>query len=493
MVVFLHRRVAICISYIRQNATIISRFQLVLDADVAFLIDGTVSLHARASQHSFSRRFTAPCERIFGTNYFSSPGAWLHFRADAKFLFNSRSIGAGEELETKRLFGSKAFGRMVTDFISYLSMMTLFRRRRRVLWQPDLSWRQTEMFWVQHQPFLHESGYQLHPKFHPDWQPKWKSKTEMLFSEEARLHLSPDIIDVTRARDGKLVALKRVSRVNYPFEVELATFFSSSPLSDDPKNHCIPIYEVPQSLYDHDIQFIVMPRLRKSSTPAFDTMFEGLEFMHENFVAHNRDISTSNIMLDATKLYPKGFHPIHQTLNAKYTGFAAHTTRTLCWPRHYIIDFGYSRRYDPNELPSDVILAASDRSAPELNRLHADPSARLNPFSFDEFHPPLQFLLPLVNDMTQDEPSLRPTISEAVARFARLCNSLTTSQLRASPRGGSAGFSHRCRRLMYTVTGVPPLPAREFSEPVTVIDSCLRSFYTLTPGHVGEIKETHYS
>ncbi|KAG7451831.1 uncharacterized protein BT62DRAFT_999533 [Guyanagaster necrorhizus] len=170
---------------------------------------------------------------------------------------------------------------------------------------------------------------------------------------------------------------------------------------------------------------------------------------------------------------------------AALTKAVPHTTRTLCWPRYYIIDFGYSRRYDPNELPSDVILAASDRSAPELNRLHADPSARLNPFSFDEFHPPLQFLLPLVNDMTQDEPSLRPTISEAVARFARLCNSLTTSQLRASPRGGSAGFSHRCRRLMYTVTGVPPLPAREFSEPVTVIDSCLRSFYTLTPGHVG--------
>ncbi|KAG7451835.1 uncharacterized protein BT62DRAFT_267364 [Guyanagaster necrorhizus] len=315
------------------------------------------------------------------------------------------------------------------------------------------------MFWIHHHSFLLQSRYRLRPKFHPDWEPTCKSEREMIFSEEILAHTvlvkdyscqmtdialqNPDIIDATCIQDGKLVALKRIVKTEFLFEVKLGTFFSSSPLSDNPRNHCVPISEVLRSPQDPDAQMIIMPRLREIRTPSFDTVgefvevfrqiFEDVEFMHEYFVVH-KDISILNVMLEASKLYHKGFHPVFHSFNNKNTGFAMHITRIQCWPRHYIIDFGYSRRYDPNELPSDIILAAGDRSAPELKRLHADPSARLNPFSFDvycianimrkdyriEFYPPLQFLLPLVDDMTQDEPSLRPTISEAVARFVRL-------------------------------------------------------------------------
>ncbi|KAG7451829.1 uncharacterized protein BT62DRAFT_940783 [Guyanagaster necrorhizus] len=370
------------------------------------------------------------------------------------------------------------------------------------------------MLWVHHHSFLLESGFQLRPKFHPDWKPTWKSEREMIFSEEILGHgvLNPDIIDATRIQDGKLVVLKRIVKTEFPFEVELGTFFSSSPLSDNPRNHCVPVYEVLQSPYDPDDQMIVMPRLREMKTPSFDTVgefveafrqiFEGVEFMHENFVAH-KDINILNVMVDASKLYPKGFHPVYHFLDNDNIGFATHITRTQCWPRYHIIDFGYSCRYDPSELPFDHIVAAGDRSAPEMERIRADPSTRLNPFPFDvycvanimrkdygiEFCPALEFLLPLVEDMTQDEPSLRPTMSEASARFVRLCNSLSTSQLRAFPGIDAAGLGHRCRRLKYTVTGVAPLPVKKFLEPDTVTNSRFRSFYTLTPGHVSGVTE----
>ncbi len=71
-------------------------------------------------------------------------------------------------------------------------------------------------------------------------------------------------------------------------------------------------------------------------------------------------------------------------------------------------------------------------------------------------------------------------MGEALAPFVKLCNSLSTSHLSASPNDAT-GFGQRCLRLKYTVTGVAPLPVKKFSEPVTVADSGLRSFYTLTP------------
>ncbi|KAK0491842.1 hypothetical protein EDD18DRAFT_1290915 [Armillaria luteobubalina] len=335
----------------------------------------------------------------------------------------------------------------------------------------------------------------------------------MIYSEESVVNMSALIIDATRTEDDKLVALKKISKMDFPFELGLGTFLSSSPLSDNPRNHCVPVYEVLQSPHDPDVQLIVMPRLREAHTPSFDTVGEfvdafqqifevpsvyyGIEFMHENFVAH-KDINILNVMLDTSKLYPKGFHPSHHSIDTKYDGIATHITRTQCWPRYYIIDFGYSRRYDPNKLPYDDIVAAGDRSAPELQRLRDDLSAKLNPFAFDVYCagnmmcrnfdircPGLHFLLPLVDDMTQDEPSLRPTMREALTRFVRLCNSRSTSQLRAPPY--DAGFGQRCRRLKYTLTGVAPLPVKKFSQPVMVSDSQLRSFYIQTPEDVGVV------
>ncbi|KAK0502005.1 hypothetical protein EDD18DRAFT_1306655 [Armillaria luteobubalina] len=273
---------------------------------------------------------------------------------------------------------------------------------------PHPSWRNAEIFWIWHYQFLQDNGYQLCPKFHPNWKPKWKTDDD-----------NPPIMDAAHIKDKKLVTLKKVSRTNFSYKVDLALFLTSPQLSDNPKNHCVPIYEVLQSPCEPDVQIMAMPHLHEIYSPDFDTVgkfldefhqiFDGMEFMHQNFVAHRlvslsfQDITILNMMLDPSRLYPK----VHF--------FVSHITCTQCWPQYYLIDFGSSHQYDPEKLPFNVSVIAGDRSAAEF---------------VEHDHPPLHFLLPLVDDMTQDDPSLWPTISEVVTCFTKLCNSLMKSQKR---------------------------------------------------------------
>lgn len=120
------------------------------------------------------------------------------------------------------------------------------------------------------------------------------------------------IMDATRASDGRLLTLKVISKSRHPYEVTISKFLSSPPLDSHPKNHCVPIFDVLQSLLDNDIEIIVMPRLRSFDSPAFDTVgnflecfrqifevrafmfmciscnqcLQGIEFMHTHMVAH---------------------------------------------------------------------------------------------------------------------------------------------------------------------------------------------------------------
>ena len=57
--------------------------------------------------------------------------------------------------------------------------------------------------------------------------------------------------------------------------------------------------------------------------------------------------------------------------------------RTEQWPRYYIIDFGFSSQYAPDNMPPSVPpLPASDLSLPELNA----PAHRFNPFPSDVYY-----------------------------------------------------------------------------------------------------------
>lgn len=74
-------------------------------------------------------------------------------------------------------------------------------------------------------------------------------------------------------------------------------------------------------------------------------------------------------MIDATTLYPKGFHPIWQSALPSGKGLAK-PLRRIDVPsvRYHIIDFGISSRFEDSSLPRLVTgTNAQDREIPELS------------------------------------------------------------------------------------------------------------------------------
>lgn len=90
-------------------------------------------------------------------------------------------------------------------------------------------------------------------------------------------------MDAVRISDGKHLMLKWISKKIHPFEVEIGQFFSSQPLANDPRNHCIPLLDVLQDPEDDDRQIIVMPRMIEISRPVFETVGEVIDCFQQIF------------------------------------------------------------------------------------------------------------------------------------------------------------------------------------------------------------------
>ncbi len=91
-------------------------------------------------------------------------------------------------------------------------------------------------------------------------------------------------------------------------------------------------------------------------------------------------------MLDYTRLYPHGFHPTLEFMTLDFKGFAKHTTRTRCWPRYYLIDFGRSRRYSPDAVPFEVTVPPLNSNRKTLlPEQGGNTPRRYNPFPVDIF------------------------------------------------------------------------------------------------------------
>ncbi|KAA1478718.1 hypothetical protein DENSPDRAFT_830067 [Dentipellis sp. KUC8613] len=313
-----------------------------------------------------------------------------------------------------------------------------------------------ERWWRNRQPMLQTRGYMLRPRFRPGWKPSWIDANDYPGGHEDGVlkRGKIDHIDATRMSDGKLVHIKAL--VPFPTtgkendeELDVALFFNSEPLRSDPRNHCVPVldwWRVPEE----KTSFIVMPLLRVYNEPEFLTVgeavdffgqiMEGLVFMHENHVAH-RDCCSVNVMMDPTNMYPKSYHPAETDMNRDLRGRAPHTTRTDSAPRYYLIDFGLSDRFDPqNGPPRSVKTQGADRSAPELNH---SPLQLYDPFPTDVYYfgnlvrgdflkryRNLGFMDTLVAAMTMDDPQVRPTIHEVFTQFKTLVGSLSRTQLR---------------------------------------------------------------
>ncbi|KAK0472884.1 hypothetical protein IW261DRAFT_1553241 [Armillaria novae-zelandiae] len=352
-----------------------------------------------------------------------------------------------------------------------------------------------EIFWSLHQAFLTESGYKLHPKYEPGWQPlPWKTEFEMIFIAEYDTYKKHSIMDATRASDGHFLTLKSVSKSVHPHEAPIGRFLSSPPLASDLKNHCVPIFDMLQSPLDDDVQIIVMPCLYNFNDTPFDTVgelldcfrqiFEGVEFMHKHFVAH-RDCMLLNIVLDPDKMYPEGFNPVSPNLAPNRSDLKL--------------------RYDPsNGPPMEPPISGGDKHAPEHSIITVNPPwvDDCNPFPTDMYYlgsllkrtffvdtfPPLQFLSPLIDDMIQWDPNMRPTIGEVIQCFAVLCNQQTTWQLRLPGCPERATFHQKLRQLKYFLLRISPLPSTPFATDTMIDNPSPRPFYTLTPARLAAHK-----
>ncbi|KAF8521585.1 kinase-like domain-containing protein [Hysterangium stoloniferum] len=337
-----------------------------------------------------------------------------------------------------------------------------------------------EYFWVKLQPWLASCGYKLRPRYHPSWTPSWRGtkKTHNTF-----------VMDAIRMETGELVAIKKIYHSKLSQEIQIGKFFSSDMLASDAQNHCVPIreiLEVPTHLYN-GVSLIVMPFLRRLDDPPFLTIgealeffrqvIEGLQFMHKNNVAH-RDCNYNNIMMDARELYPEGFHPLRPHLNPSHTQTAKHYTRTERPPKYYLTDFGLSHVYDPKDGPRMAVpIHGGDNSVPEYQGEgyfeESDPFpvdiytlGNMIKTKFLDKKYGFDFMVPLIADMRQDDPSKRLTIDSVASTFNSIYRSLRISQLRArivsrkEIRGLGWFFdvTHFFRSLRFIFLRIPPIP-----------------------------------
>ncbi|OCH90192.1 hypothetical protein OBBRIDRAFT_826066 [Obba rivulosa] len=308
-----------------------------------------------------------------------------------------------------------------------------------------------EIWWRDHQPWFKECGYLLRPRYAPDWVPSWEGTNKYPMDCEDNVPaLGGRVLDATRVSDGALVLLKKTLVSDHPHEIEIGTFFSSEPLASDPRNHCVPLYEALDVPDDPNMKVLVMPMLRALDNPPFETVgeaveffrqiFEGLQFIHENRVAH-RDCMGPNIMMDPKPLFPDMFHPRDQRKNREWTGKAKFYSRTKRPTKYLFIDFGISKMYKAEELSVlEPPHRGGDRTVPEYQNSNEprDPfpidiyylGNMIRRYFFQRFHD-LEFMKPLVEDMIQDDPSKRPTIQKVVARFDTIWQSLGSRKLRS--------------------------------------------------------------
>ena len=86
-------------------------------------------------------------------------------------------------------------------------------------------------------------------------------------------------------------------------------------------------------------------------------------------------------------MYPNGWHPSrHWVAREDVNVNAKAFTRTERPPKYYLIDFGLSRRYDPNDkAPLEPPIRGGDKSVPEFQRYNPNQTT-FNPFFTDIYY-----------------------------------------------------------------------------------------------------------
>ncbi|KAJ7782459.1 hypothetical protein DFH07DRAFT_900876 [Mycena maculata] len=333
----------------------------------------------------------------------------------------------------------------------------------------------TEPFWREHYVWLEACGYRLRPRYHPDWVPSWitNPKKDELQCEDALSNSKYKIMDATRISDGTFVTLKPLDTTVHPHEIPIGLWFSEEPQASDPSNHCVPILEVLPVPDEPNRQIIVMPFLSSYDKPRFDTfgevieflrqIFQGLQYMHKNNVAHRWRRRDFNSIIPVS-----------------------HLTRTQKPVQYYLIDFGLSRKYPPGvHAPLEPIIYGGDKSVPEFHiRPDGVQPMECDPFPTDVYYIGnvlrtdfsegsrfvrrklgFEFLRPLMDDMVQPDPTLRPTMDEVVERFDAIVRGLSHRKLRSRVVKADTHFNwyyavtHWFRKVGFIIRRYPAIPS----------------------------------
>ncbi|TRM61100.1 kinase-like domain-containing protein [Schizophyllum amplum] len=351
-----------------------------------------------------------------------------------------------------------------------------------------------EEWWAAHQPWLESCGYILRQRYRPGWEASWhESRKELLDCED---HLAISywfLLDATRASDGQPVIFKRINVMQFPDEVEVTSMLSSPHLAADPRNRCVPCLEVLRVPNEDNLSIIVLPLLRDYADPRFDTVgevvdclgqiLECVQFLHDHHIAH-RDIKSGNIMVDASNMYPRPFHPLDQTMRADWRGRARHFSRTERPVRYHLIDFGLSTDFEATEPPYlDYPVWGGYKTVPEFQG--DGYYKQYDPFPTDVYYLGtwirqdfldgifggennnlvvtskrlgLEFLRPLVNEMTREDPAARPSIDEVMDKFNALLRSRVAKENDHPLYSMYLSVTHWCRRLKLVATRRPAIP-----------------------------------
>ncbi|KAA1476401.1 kinase-like protein [Dentipellis sp. KUC8613] len=323
-----------------------------------------------------------------------------------------------------------------------------------------------ERQWVKIQPWLQSQGYMLRPRFRPGWNPSWQGKkgVDIDWCEDAIEHTSSGAevaIDAVRISDGRHVCLKRIPcRAEDSTEVAITQFLSQDEQRKNPRNHAIPLLDLIRA---PDHCFMVLPFCRNliSSTPPFETVgeafdlveqaLEGLEYLHELRIAH-RDFTITNIMMDADRIFPRGFHMDNNYQDACGREISGVRSRTrVGGVRYYIIDFGESMKFGPDD---SVLIDAWSKAgihAPETlgpDRPPYDPfkadiytmGYSLKYLTVKDYGGYLDSLSPLFDAMMAEDPAERPAAAVALEQFRAIKRSYSRAALHARIRLDKPGL-----------------------------------------------------